>query len=94
MIRLLKTFADWLDKRFPPKVHVTEDSFNSLLRQETGRTDRINSHEATLADHRVKIASLEKTIAAIKDHLAKGGAVGPAAELRRAEFIANGRLAE
>ena len=30
MIRQLKRFVDWLDRRWPPKVRVTEESFAAL----------------------------------------------------------------
>ena len=33
MIRLLKAFADWLDRRFPAKVTMTEETWNAINRR-------------------------------------------------------------
>ena len=47
--RWLKRLGDWLDNRFPAKVHVTDEVFQALLKRETERTQRANTQEAELA---------------------------------------------
>lgn len=81
MIRSLLRLAEWLDKRFPPRVVVTQEQYDAL-------TDRAHKHEKTLAALKMEIsdlsgrcASAEKSIVAIKDALARGGSVMMRAEL-------------
>ena len=42
MIRYFLRLAEWLDKRFPPKVTVTEESYNGLQAKEHGHSKSIN----------------------------------------------------
>lgn len=47
--RWLKRCADWLDNRFPAKVHVTDAVFQDLIRRETERIQRANTQEAEIS---------------------------------------------
>lgn len=94
MIHLIKRFVDWLDSRFPPRFYVTEAIFRGLLRHDTEISQSVMTHAGRLAHLEERISALEKTLNAIKDFLAKGAVTGKAAEQRRADFIASGRMAE
>lgn len=56
--RWLKRMADWLDNRFPAKVHVTDEAFQALLRHESERQMRANTQEAELAVMTQKLKNL------------------------------------
>ena len=47
--RWLKLCADWLDNRFPAKVHVTDEVFQALLKRESERQLRANTQEAEIS---------------------------------------------
>lgn len=92
MIRLLKAFVEWLDRRFPAKFVITEQHFNQLdldwgrVRTEVNALSR---GEKMAFD---RIDKLEKSLVVIKDLLTKGQTI--AADKRRADFVATGRMAE
>ncbi len=94
MIRALVRLFEWLDKRFPPKVTVTKESFEALIEREHQRNRGMSTLRLAADTLQERIKSLEASMAALKDLLAKGGAVGPAKEQRRADFIASGRMGE
>lgn len=62
MIRMLKRFADWLDNRFPAKVHVTDEAFQALLKSETERTQRANTQEAEVKSINESMADLVERV--------------------------------
>lgn len=89
MIRWLLRCAEWLDKRFPPKVVVTQKDYEAF-------TDRGQRHESALGamrlsmdELRTEVTGVKASLAAIKEALAKGGAavLKPEAEKLRDEFV-------
>lgn len=94
MIRSLIAALTWLDKRFPPKVTVTKEAFDAMVEREHARAKASTSLRMDLDTAKERIKTLEASVAAVKDLLAKGGAVGPALEKRRSDFIATGRMGE
>ena len=90
MIRLIVALGKWLDDRFPVKVHVTQDMFDSLLLRMNKFESRIEAIETADFDHRQSISRLEDSIRAIKEVLAKAGATVLKTEkdLLRERFIA------
>lgn len=85
--RWLVAVANWLDARFPPKVVVTQALFDGL----SERVHRLAKENATQAGDimvlRERVNALEKTVAAVKDGIAKGDigvALGDRAKLREA----------
>ena len=74
MIKALLRLVEWLDARFPSKVHVTEEAYDSLL----GRLSKLELKAAQLLqsdDIRIaRMTKMEVSIFAIKDFLAKSGA--------------------
>lgn len=70
--RWLVRAAAWLDKRFPPKVVVTQEQFEAI--QE--RVHRQQQQNAKLAGELVtvteKLAQVEKSLAALKEGIVKG----------------------
>ena len=65
MIRLLKAVADWLDRRFPAKITMTEETWNAMNRRiellEMKTTNRVQ--EFNIAN---KINEIEQSIAILK----------------------------
>lgn len=94
MIRQLKLFLEWLDKRYPPRVRVTDELFQSMLELDTKRVQQMNSHAVMLDEQRARIVAIEKSLAAIKDAMVKGAGPAIAPEKRRADFVASGRMTE
>ena len=84
MIRLLKQFADWLDRRYPPIVKVTVDDYNKLEDMIFGLSTLTTNNEARTSARLSSLATahddLFKSVAAIKDLLAKGGVTTPKTE--------------
>jgi hypothetical protein len=94
MIKLLVRMAAWLDRRFPPKVTVTESNYVDL-------TTKMDCHDAMFQTHahevntlKSRVTVLESQMAALKDALIKSGsiAIKTEADKLRADFIANGRM--
>lgn len=94
MIRALKAFVEWLDRRFPEKAVVTPKMLSQF---KSDMDSAIHAAEALYDAHSElwkRVESLEKSMAAIKDAIAKAQMPLVAADKRRSEFIAQGRLAE
>ena len=87
MIRALKAFVEWLDRRFPPRLVVSEVEFRAMSTVQ-------KEHHLRYLQLEEKVDAMEKTISALKEVLTKGIMPGVVKEQRRAEFIANGRMAE
>lgn len=89
MIRRLKAFADWLDKRFPPKVVLTQEDYELVKGALASVCKEVleDGHRIKLIAERVE--ATEKSIAALKDLLSKGGvmAMKPEKDLLRDEFV-------
>lgn len=89
MIRLLLRAAEWLDRRFPPKVVVTQENYDEIQ----AKLHKHNKELARLAGEnlaeRGRIDALEKSLAAIKEGIATGKVpTGPAGKDRlRDEFV-------
>lgn len=94
MIRLLKRLVDWLDRRFPVKFYVTPELFDDICNKQSRQSKQIEAIRQALSSNEADLKQLEKSIIAIKELLVKGGPGSVIAENRRAEFIANGRMAE
>jgi hypothetical protein len=88
MIRLLLRAAEWLDRRFPPKVVVTQESYDAMQ-------EKLHKHNKELARlggenlaERGRIDALEKSLAAIKDGIANGKVpTGAVKDRLRDEFV-------
>lgn len=100
MIRLLKRIADWLDRRFPPRLVVTQEAYDALLEKQhsiSKRADKFRDELNELAvgigkeikADRERISALEKSLAAMKELLAKGGAtmIKTEADKLRDQFV-------
>ncbi len=92
--RWLLSFAEWLDAHFPPKVTVTDEIFDALQGKIHHHSKEIAKHSGEEMVLRDRVTALEKSVAALKDFIAKGGAGGVSDMQRRARFIAEGRMAE
>ncbi len=90
--RWLVRAAAWLDARFPPKVTVTDEVFAALQEREHRHSKEIASLKGEEMVLRDRVLALEKSIAALKDFIAKGGTTGIPEMQRRAQFIAEGRM--
>jgi len=89
MIRALKAFADWLDKRFPAKVTITEAKL-AEFEFRLHRADKNSSgFQTDFMLAAARIASLEDSVRALKDLIAKGGAtaVKTEKEVLRDQFV-------
>jgi hypothetical protein len=93
MIRAILRLVEWLDRRFPAKVCVTVEKFDEIYRLIDIQTKRaMGFGDNNLMLHE-RITRLEDSVSAIKELLAKPA--NPAKELlRRADFIASGRMGE
>lgn len=94
MIRLLKAFAEWLDRRFPAKVTVTAEKWEEITRKHIETHARMVMDDSERVGLGARVTQVEKSIAAIKDLLIKQGNPTLSAESRRAEFIKAGRMGE
>jgi hypothetical protein len=65
--RWLKRLADWLDNRFPAKVHVTDEVFHDLLRRETERTMRLSTQEAEIASLKSIVSGQVDLVVSLSD---------------------------
>ena len=92
MIRALKAFVDWLDRRFPAKVVFTEGIFLAINKESEVSKKLFEDVFSHFKMQEARIAASEKSIAAIKDYLAKSGTIS--ADKRRADFIAEGRITQ
>lgn len=94
MIQTCIAALTWLDKRFPPKVTVTKEAFDSLLEREHRRMKDATMLRIEIDTQRDRIGKLETSVSAIKEILGKAAGIGPAMEHRRAEFVKTGRMGE
>lgn len=90
MIRLLKAFADWLDRRYPPQKRFTQEIWNDIHTKINNFMDVVSHNDVRLMQCQERVKQLEDSVAAIKDLLAKNGAniLKPEAQKLRDEFIA------
>ena len=95
MIKAIKAFVDWLDRRFPAKVTVTLEDYGRI----DDRIRRVGERAAKIEDQAVffhnRISALEESVKALKE--AVGKTIAPAAisaEKRRADFIGSGRITD
>lgn len=91
MIRLLKAFADWLDRRYPPNIKLNWDIYNKQLTRLDNLDNKIGRYGTLFEGYDYRIKELESSIKAIKDLLAKNGAniLKPEAQRLRDEFVTN-----
>ena len=89
MIRLLKQFADWLDRRYPPKVTVTEEVFDELRRNEHMLRKSVSSLKLEYDTMQAEFVAIRKSVDGLKDALAKGGitSIKTEAETLRTQFV-------
>ena len=66
MIRLLKAFADWLDRRFPAKVMITEETWNAIDRRLQFLEMRAQTAEKRCDNLADAIRTLDDSITALK----------------------------
>ena len=74
MRKLLRRFLDWLDARFPEKVHITLEQVESIDRRLDSVYHSLSELESSHDENIKRFAKIEASISAIKDVLAKGGA--------------------
>ena len=87
--RALKALAAWIDKRFPEKVVVSNEDFDSLQREQMLAKGQVRDLWETVGLLKVRITVLENGLAGVKDLLAKGGltAVKTEADKLRDNFV-------
>lgn len=89
MIKLLKQFVDWLDRRFPAKVYVSEQVFDELRRNEHLLRKNVTSLRLDHDTIAAEFAVLRKSVEALKESIAKGEVVQKAESVKlRESFIA------
>ena len=70
MIRLLKAFVDWLDRRFPAKVMINEETWNAVDRRlkflEMASKNKSAMIEEIFTHHGKRLDDLENNLSAIK----------------------------
>jgi hypothetical protein len=94
VIRALLRLAEWLDKRFPPKVTVTDEVFAALQEKEHRHSKEIATISGEVLVLKGELRSAEKSILALKEFISKGGTTAISEANRRAQFIAEGRMAD
>ncbi len=92
--RWLVAAAAWLDARFPPTVTVTDEVFAALQAKEHKHSKEIATMSGEVLVIKSELQAAEKSIAALKEFISKGGAGGVSDMQRRAQFIAEGRMAD
>ena len=92
MIRYLIATLEWLDKRFPPKVTVTKEAFESLLEREHARAKAATMFRMEIDTLKDRVKKEEEAVAAIKKVLMEATTAGAIQEKRRAAFVAEGRM--
>lgn len=72
LIRALLRLAEWLDKRFPPKVVVTQSMYDSMVEKQHrhGKDILMLGQESNVL--RDRCFTSEKSLAALKDGIVKG----------------------
>lgn len=95
MIRSIIAAFQWLDKRFPPVVVVTQEDYAAFKEQASRHEKTTGALRLHFDDQQARIVSLEKSVNAVKDALSKGGFIPKAdSEKLRSDFIANGRMGQ
>ncbi len=92
MIRALIAALSWLDKRFPPKVTVTKETFDALLAREHARMKGATMMQGEINTLKERVTADETAIAAIKKVLMEAATVGAQHEKRRSAFVESGRF--
>lgn len=92
MIKLLIRFAAWMDARFPARLVVTQEIFDTLSARFHRQEKLTDSLRIVLDDEQVRVAALEKSVAALKDLIAKGGVtmIKTEADRLRDNFVRTG----
>ena len=93
MIRKLKAFVEWLDKRYPPKIRYTQevaDHVKERLHVHGRGLDSLRLRLDTVeVAHAERIAELEKAFGALKESVVKGEITPKAEAVKlRESFIA------
>lgn len=70
--RWLVSLAAWLDKRFPPKVVVTQESYDALQEKEHRHSKELARLAGEIHVERDRVTLLEKSLAALKEGIVKG----------------------
>jgi hypothetical protein len=70
--RWLLRAAEWLDKRFPPKVVVTQEMYDALQAKEHRHSKELASVQGELMVLKERCGAQEKSLAALKDGIVKG----------------------
>ena len=70
--RWLLDIASWLDRRFPPKVVLTKEQYEELDAREHRQSKRIADLSGEILVCRERLGVVEKTLAAVKEAIAKG----------------------
>ena len=95
MIKAIKAFVDWLDRRFPAKVTVTLEDYGRLAAKVAAASGKVDEFFSCIDYQRGQILKLEESVKALKE--AVGKTIAPAAvsaEKRRADFIGSGRITD
>ena len=92
MIKLLLRLAQWLDSRFPAKVVVTDEMFQRLNYAIGKLEQRLIVESGISKEYQARTEKLEESISALKEAIVKAPLI--AADNRRSEFIASGRMGE
>ena len=72
MIRALLAALTWLDRRFPPKVVVTQEAFDAIQEKEHKHSKEIARLQGEDLVVKGRIAALEKSFSALKDGIVTG----------------------
>ncbi len=88
----LVSLAAWLDRRFPPKVVVTQEVFEALQAKEHKHSKEIASLQGEVLVLKADNVAQAKSISGLKDLLSKSASPALSDALRRADFIASGRM--
>ena len=106
MIKAIKAFVDWLDRRFPAKVVVTEADYRQFQERQVHFSGLVAEFEKStderflgIVDYcartNARIDKLEESVKALKEALGKTIAPGAvSAEKCRADFIGSGRITD
>jgi uncharacterized membrane protein len=92
MIRQLIAVLAWLDRRFPPKVTVTKEAFESMIERETQRRKQIERALSEIDSLKERVKKEEDATAAIKKVLMEAATAGAVQEKRRSAFVESGRF--
>lgn len=94
VIHLLKRLVDWLDKRFPAKVYVSQEDLEHIKWNFQDHAKSITRLTQEMATLQAEDVALRKAMDGIRDTLVKEISPAVKAENRRAAFVASGRMGE